>query len=306
MSMRHRTGIVLILAAGVLWSLQGLFIRQIGTAGPWAILFWRSLGMIPVLAGFLVWRAGGGSPLPALQRAGLAGVMGGLGLVAAFAGAIVALQSTTVANAVFLFAASPILAALLGLLVLGERVAATTGAAIAVALAGIFLMMREGLAAGAALGNGAALLSALGFAAFTVALRLGRLHDTLPTVLLGAVFAMLAGALAALLSDQPLRVPLPDVLWALGMGAVTLSGGMVLYTLGSRTVPAAEATLLSLTEVLLAPLWVWLLLGEGGSATTFAGGAILLGAVVLHALAAARRGPVRLGSGQAGQERTAP
>ncbi|WP_051150364.1 EamA family transporter [Rubellimicrobium thermophilum] len=187
------TGIGLILAAGVLWSLQGLFIRQIGTAGPWAILFWRSLGMIPVLAGFLVWRAGGGSPLPALRRAGLAGVMGGLALVAAFAGAIVALQSTTVANAVFLFAASPILAALLGLLVLGERVAAATGAAIAAALAGIFLMMREGLAAGAALGNGAALLSALGFAAFTVALRLGRLHDTLPTVLLGAVFAMLAG-----------------------------------------------------------------------------------------------------------------
>jgi DME family drug/metabolite transporter len=290
--MRFGAGVGLIVAAGVLWSLQGLLIRQIDSAGPWAILFWRSLGMIPVLAAFLAWRAGG-SPLPAIRRVGLAGALGGLGLVAAFGGAIVALQSTTVANAVFLFAASPILAALLGFLALRERVPPATGAAIAVAMAGIFVMVREGLAGGAAVGNAAALLSALGFAAFTVTLRWGRLHDTLPTVLLGAAFAVIAGALAAALAGQPLIVPLADILWSLGMGAVTLSAGMVLYTLGSRTVPAAQATLLSLTEVLLAPLWVWLLLDEGASAATFAGGAILLGAVAFNALAATRRRPAR-------------
>ena len=62
----------------------------------------------------------------------------------------------------------------------------------------------------------------------------------------------------------------------MGMGAVTLSGGMVLYTLGSRVVPAAELALLSNIEVMLAPVWVWLVLGETASATTLLGGGILL------------------------------
>jgi drug/metabolite transporter (DMT)-like permease len=70
---------------------------------------------------------------------------------------------------------------------------------------------------------------------------------------------------------------------AAAMGAVTLTGGMLLFTLGSKVVRAAQATLLSLVEVLLAPLWVWVLLGETVSQGTLIGGAVLLGAVVLNA-----------------------
>jgi drug/metabolite transporter (DMT)-like permease len=58
---------------------------------------------------------------------------------------------------------------------------------------------------------------------------------------------------------------------------------MVMYTLGSRVIPAAELTLLSLIEVLLGPLWVFLVLGETASATTFVGGGVLLAAVALNA-----------------------
>jgi drug/metabolite transporter (DMT)-like permease len=64
---------------------------------------------------------------------------------------------------------------------------------------------------------------------------------------------------------------------------------MVLYTLGSKVVPAAELALLSNIEVMLAPLWVWLFLGETASANTFLGGAILLVAVVFNGLASTRR-----------------
>jgi drug/metabolite transporter (DMT)-like permease len=286
--MRYGTGVALVLAAGVTWSFQALAIRQIEDAGAWAILFWRSIGMMPVLLGFLVWRAGG-SPWPAIRRVGLAGVLGGLGLIGAFGGAITALQATTVANAVFLFAASPLLAAVLGWIVLGERVAGRTWLAIGIALLGIFVMVREGLEAGALAGNLAALVSALGFAAFTVTLRWRHLDDSLPSVLLGAVFSALAGALLAAQTGQPLAVPVPDVLWALLMGAVTLSGGMILYTMGSRVVPAAELTLLSNTEVMLAPFWVWLMLGETASLGTFGGGAIILGAILFNGLSGARR-----------------
>jgi DME family drug/metabolite transporter len=283
----YGTGILLVAMAGVLWSLQGLFIRQIDTAGAWAILFWRSVGMLPAVAVFLVVRSGG-SPLAAIRRQGLTGVLGGLALVGAFGGAIYALQTTTVANAVFLFAASPLLAALIGRVVLHERVPARTWAAIAAAFVGILVMVGEGIAGGALAGSLAALVSALGFALFTVTLRRSGSHDTLPSVLLGGVFAATAGALAAAQGGETLLVPLPDVAWAIAMGAVALTGGMVLYTLGSKVIPAAQSTLLANVEVVLAPVWVWLFYGEGASAKTFVGGAIILSALVLNGLTGAR------------------
>lgn len=286
--MRYGTGMVLVVLAGILWSTQGLIFRQIQDAGTWATLFWRSVGMIPVLLAFLVWRAGG-NPLPAIRAVGLAGALGGLGLVGAFAGAIFSIQSTTIANAVFLFAASPFLTALIGWMVLGERVRPETWAAMAVALTGIFVMVRGDLSGGAMAGNIAALLSALGFAVFTVTLRWGKVVDSLPSVLLGGIFSILAGALISAQMGQTLAVPAPDALWAMGMGAVTLSGGMVLYELGSRVVPAAESALLSNIEVMLAPLWVWLFLNETASTATFMGGAILLVAVTLNGITGARR-----------------
>lgn len=286
--MRYGTGMLLVVAAGVLWSVQGLIFRQIDTAGTWAVLFWRSIGMLPVLLAFLAWRAGG-SPLPAIRQVGMAGVLGGMGLVAAFAGAIYSIQVTTIANAVFLFAASPFLTALIGWAVLGERVRGETWAAIGVAMIGIFVMVREGLQGGAMAGNVAALLSALGFAVFTVSLRWRKLTDTLPSVLVGGVFSIIVGALVASLLGQTLVVPASDAVWAMAMGAVTLSGGMVLYTLGSKIVPAAELALLSNIEVMLAPLWVWAFLGETASSNTFVGGAILLVAVIMNGLSGARR-----------------
>jgi len=227
-----------------------------------------------------------------LRRVGVAGVIGGLGLVFAFAGAIYAIQATTVANAVFLFAASPFLTAILGWLILHESVRRATLVAIAVAGVGMFIMVREGLAAGAASGNVAALLSALGFAAFTITLRWGRLTDMMPAVVLGGVLSMAVAAVVLGISGAPLLVPARDIVIAVAMGAVQLAVGMALYTLGSRVIPAAELTLLSLVEVLLAPIWVWLVLGETASVGTFAGGGILLAAVVGNALSGMRRKPL--------------
>jgi drug/metabolite transporter (DMT)-like permease len=293
--MTYRNGVVLALVAALLWSLNGLAIRQIEVAGTWAVLFWRSAGMVPVLA---VWVAltNGGAVLGPIRRTGAAGLLGGLGLVAAFGGAIHALQSTTIANAVLLFAASPFLAAILGRLLLGEPVRAATWASIAVALAGMAVMVGGGLQGGAIWGNLSALLSALGFAAFTVTLRWGRLDDMMPAVLLGGVFSLLAGLGMALATGAVLLVPLSDIAVAVSMGAMLLALGMALYTLGSRVVPAAELTLLSMAEVLLAPVWVWLALGETAAGSTLAGGALVLGAIAFNAVSGmARRAAVPTG-----------
>ncbi len=279
--MRYGTGMVLVLVAGVLWSFQALIIRQIDVAGAWTVLFWRSMAMVPVLLAFISWRVGG-SPLPAIRNAGLAGILGGIGLIAAMGGAILAFQTTTVANAAFLLAASPFLAAILGRAILRERVTPQTWAAIGIALVGIFIMVREGLAAGAWTGNVAALASALGFATFTVALRWRHVEDSFPSVAIGGIFSVIVGGGIALQLGQPLMVPATDLLWCLLMGIVTLAGGMILYTLGSKVVPSAELALLSNTEVMLAPFWVWLLMGETASAGTFVGGAVLMVAILFN------------------------
>lgn len=289
--MRYGTGVGLVVLAGLAWSFMGLAIRQVEVAGTWAILFWRSVGMVPVLFAFIAWRSGG-HPLARLRRAGWVGAAGGLGLVFAFAGAIFAIQATTVANAVFLFSASPFLTALLGWILLRESVRRATWVAMGVALLGMAIMVREGLALGALAGNAAALLSALGFAAFTVTLRWGKLEDMMPAVMLGGLFSIAVAGLVLPWQDQPILVPAHDIAVSVAMGSGLLATGMVLYTLGSRVVPAAELALLSLVEVLLAPVWVFLALGETASAGTFLGGAVVLVALIGNALSGMRRKPV--------------
>ena len=293
-AMRYLTGAALIMLAGVVWSVQGVLIRQLHEAGSWAVLFWRSFGMVPVL---VLW-IGPTRVLPALRQVGWAGAAGGLGLVLAFGGAIVALQSTTVANAVLLFSASPFFAAVFGRVLLKEPVSLPTWGAILLAVAGILVMVGGvgQIGGGQVLGTAAALISAAGFAAFTVTIRWGHVDDMLPAVLLGGIFSAIAGAVAALIAGQTLAVPPFEAGLAFGMGVVTLTGGMYLYTKGSQVVPAAQATLLSLIEVLLAPVWAWAVLGETLSANSALGGAVLLTAVVLNAalgLRTARQRPKR-------------
>jgi drug/metabolite transporter, DME family len=285
--MTYRNGALLVMTAAAIWSLMGLMIRQVEVANTWQVLLWRSIGASMVLVLWVAFRSGG-RPLATIRATGMAGVLGGLALVAAFAGAIYAIQTTTVANAVFLFSAAPFLAAILGWVILREPVLLTTWGAMALAGVGMFVMVRNDLGAGAMEGNLAALGSALGFATFTVALRYGNLSDAMPVSMLGCIFAALIAAIVLVATGKPLVPPVHDIAFSMGMGIVILAAGMILYTLGSRALPAAEATLMSLVEVLLAPLWVWWFMDETVSPSTLAGGAVVLVAVILNAYAGNR------------------
>jgi drug/metabolite transporter (DMT)-like permease len=288
----YRQGAALVVAGAVLWSLNGLVIRWIGPeAGPFQVLFWRSLGLLPVPLAVMA-LSGRRAPIRAVRDAGLAGVIGGLGLVVAFSGAIFALQATTIANAVFLFAAAPLLTAALAFLLLGEPVRPATWIAIIVAAIGIFTMVRAGLSRGDGPGNLAAILSAIGFAAFMVTLRWARLSDMMPATLIGGLLSIPVAVAVVWLRGESLMLPAQAILLAAGMGMLNIGLGNTLFTLGSRVVPASDLGLLALTEVLLAPLWVWLVLGEGAGAQTLLGGAILLGALMFSTLSGLRIRPV--------------
>ena len=223
----YRQGVVYVIFAATLWSLSGLAIRALGDAGTWQVLFYRSLGMVPVLFGVILSRSGSDA-VGRIRAVGWPGLIGGAGLVVAFAGAIYSIQATTVANAVFLFAAAPLITAFAAWLILGEPVRPATWVAIGIALVGMFVMVREGLAVGAGLGNIAAVLSASGFAAFTIALRWGRLSGMLPSVLIGGIMSIGVAALVITFRGESFVLPARSIVIALLMGATLLGLGLAI------------------------------------------------------------------------------
>ena len=287
-NINYRSGVLLVLAAGICWSSMGLGIRHIEVANVWQILFFRSIALTPLLLLVLTLRARG-NPLPIIQKAGLAGGVGGISLVFAFSGGILAVQTTTVANAMFLFAAAPFFAAVLGWLVLKEHVRNATWISMMAALVGIVIMVWEGISIGRIIGNVAALISALGFAIFTISLRWKKSEDMLPTVFLAGLFAIIIAGALCQIKGYGLDVPKRDIWIALALGVFQVGAGLILYTLGSKVVPSAELALLSMTEVVFGPFWVWLFLGETAGGYTLLGGMILLIAIASNALSGLRR-----------------
>ena len=290
-SLSYLGGVALVLMAGVFWSTIGLGIRSIETANVWQILFFRSWALSIFLFVLITFRSGY-KPILTIRRVGIAGAIGGIGLVFAFTGGIFAIQTTTVANAMFLFASAPFLAAVLGWVILRESVRKATWVAMIFAFVGIVIMVLNGIVAGHLVGNLAAILSALGFAVFTIALRWGKLGDMLPAVFLAGVFSIIVSAVVCYAMDYGFSIPANDIMIALALGVFQVGLGLAVFTIGSRVVPAAELALLSMTEILLGPLWVWLFMGETASFYTLAGGFILMLAIAGNALSGVRRKPI--------------
>ena len=274
---RHATGVVLVLAAGALLSLSGVTMRYMEAAGGWQIIFYRSLAFS--LAVFL-WLAFSYRTrvVRAFARVGRAGLIAGLSLGLGSVCYVFALLLTTVANALFIISAAPFMAAVLGWLVLRERVRPTTWATMAVALAGIAIMVAGGIRDGRLLGNLVALGTPVTFAIMLVALRRASDRDMIPAICIAGV----VGAVLGLAMSDTLAIPRHDLALCIFLGVVQYGGGFVLLTLGARYLPAAEVALLSLVETVLAPLWVWIGVGEVPALPTLAGGAIVIAAVVVQ------------------------
>ncbi|MDG2231062.1 MAG: DMT family transporter [Paracoccaceae bacterium] len=284
----HYKGLLFVFMAGVLWSTVGLGIRLIQEANVWQILFYRSISL-SIFLFFVIFIRSRENPLKLVVRAGAPAVVAGLSLMAAYSGGIYAIQSTSVANAMLLFASAPFFAAVLGSYVLKERVSAVTWVSIGIALFGITVMVSDLTGGPEWSGSLAALGSAIGFSIFTVSLRWGKSNDMLPAVFLSGLFSIIITATICINLALPLVLSVNDISISFGMGVFQVGAGLVFYTLGSKTLPAAELTLLSLAEVLLGPFWVWLFLGEMASSATALGGAILLFAIVGNAVYGTRK-----------------
>ena len=277
----------------VFWSFSGLIVRGIEVAGAWEVLFYRSLGVM-IGAGLIVlWRHGRAAPR-ALAAIGWPGLLAAICLATASISFFHALFQTTVANVSFMIAAHPFFAALLAWVLLRERVAWRTWIAATAALAGVILMVAEGLAIGGLSGNLLALLGSILSAGYAVALRGGRAQDMTPAVALAGAIALVAAA--PMVHD--IDIPWREIGLCLLQGMVISALCNSIFAYAARAVPAAELTLLTLLDTVLAPTWVWLVIAERPSLTTLIGGTVILTAVMGHALWSLRyvRGqvPIRL------------
>jgi drug/metabolite transporter (DMT)-like permease len=279
-------GIALMLGAGLCWSLGGIIVRKLTLTDVWEIVGWRALFMVLFLAALLVVLRGR-TAAASVRAIGAAGLIAGVCLAAQIYCFIFALSNTSAANTFVLMSLSPLFAALAGWLFLRERVASHTWLAIGIALAGIVMMFGDGLttvgASGLWLGNFFALCIPILYACQILFVRKVRgandqAPDLLPTVFAGGLIALVP----ALLLAGPLTASARDVSLLALMGCVQLGLGCWLMTLAVRHLRAAEMGLLSLSETILAPLWVWLGVGEAPSAAALAGGALIVGALVVN------------------------
>lgn len=276
----------MVVFAGVVWSLQGFTIRMFEHASSEQIVFWRAVSQFFVILA-LVAIINRGRVIRAFRRAGPAAFVGGICHLVASTAFIFALGHTTVANVTFFLAASPLFAAVIAFVVMRERIAARTLAAMLVALLGIGVMGSEGVFGGDLAGQIYSFVTMLGFAGMAVVARWGGGLHMLPMTLWGAMFTVVAGFA---LSGGVVGVPLEEVGVAFISGGVLTSAGAALFLMGGRYVPAGVLAFLTLTETVLAPIWVWLGFGEVPSGYTFAGGAIVFAALVGEATLRVARG----------------
>ncbi len=272
------------MCAPVFWSLTGIVVRLLESADQWQANFYRSGSLFVFMVLYLLVRYRTGV-LQALRQSGFKAVLGGGCVGIAMFCNIIAISHTTVANATLMMAAGPIVAAILGGLILGEKVSLVTWLAIFIAAIGIAIMVGGNPLEGGLFGDLIALFGMVGFGCYAVILRTGRNVDMTPAIFYAGLFSAGAAGLVSVLFGNGLVVPVADALYCSFLGVFQLGIGSILFAVASSVISAVELTLIALGEPMLAPVWVWLAVGEVPAVSTFIGGGVLLFAVLIHLFA---------------------
>ena len=284
---KTNSAILVVLFAGILWSFGALVVRYIEDARliPWQYLFFRGVTIFLILNIYLFFKEGK-SFTDNYKKIDLSVVIGGLGFATAFMGFIWSITHTSAAVTLLMLAAMPFMTAILGYIFLKEKVSFTTLIAIILAAAGITFMAFSSSQIGTLFGLLAGLLSALGFSVGSVSLRWNKRTPTFTTVSLAGLFCAIISFVMIIINDTNVFTTFRNSSLSALHGTLVCSG-LILYSIGSKNLPAADLTLLSLTEVLGGIFWVWLpILGinEIPTTNTIIGGFILTFAILFYSL----------------------
>ena len=276
-----------VLIAGILWSFGPYVVRHIDQAAtvPWQYLFTRGLVIFILLNAYLFFEEGK-EFTKNYKKIGISGLIGGLGLATAMITFIWSITHTTAAITLICLAAMPFITALLGFLFLKEEISLNVWIAIFIASVGILIMALNNNENNSIVGLVTGLASAIGFSVFSVSLRWRKETPKFTTVALAGLFCFLISS-AVLFNNNMnfLSSSKNESLFALHGTIVCF--GLILYSIASKNIPAAELTLLSLTEVIGGVFWVWLPwlgINEIPSTNTIIGGFLIFLSIMYYSL----------------------
>jgi DME family drug/metabolite transporter len=276
--------ILFVLAAALLWSTGGLFIKAT-PLGALELSFGRSL-LAALTVAALTWREG--------FRLNFMTLVASVLYAALLILFVVANKLTTAANAIFLQYTAPVYVLVLEPLVFKERFRAADLFVVAVCVAGMSLFFVGQLRPDDVTGNLAALASGLCFALFLLLLRRQRGGESnrASSVIYGNIIICIV-TLPAFLRAAP-SLNARDVLIVSYLGVVQIGVAYTLFTLGiARGVRSLDAGVVGYIEPMLNPVWVFLFLGERPSRWAVVGGCIIIAAVLAHTIMLARTSKIR-------------
>ena len=282
-----KVAIPVVLVAGLFWSFGPYVVRHIDQAQqvPWQYLFTRGIVIFTILNLFLYLEEGS-EFLENYKKIGVSGLIGGIGLGIAMISFIYSITNTSAAVTLLCLAAMPFITALLGFMFLKESISMNVWVAISIAAVGILIMAIDNTSQNTIIGLVFGLLSSIGFAVFSTTLRWKKETPKFTTVAIAGLFCCIFSGVMIIVSDLNfLSTGKNHALFATHGTLVCL--GLILYSIGSKHIPAAELTLLSLTEVIGGIFWVWLpLLGvnEIPTQSTVIGGFFIFLSIIYYSL----------------------
>ncbi|CAM5772454.1 permease [Labrys miyagiensis] len=274
----HRLGVFLVAASAVAWSISGIFARLL-TVDEWTTVSMRAaIGAVYMLVGLVAMHRG--NSLKALFSIGWFG----LGVAACASLSMLfyvgALFHTTIANVSVIYATTPFWAAGLAWLIMREMVPLKTLVAALIALAGVIVMVSGSFGSSHLFGDGLALGMALTFAIVAVIVRARPGLEMLPVNLVCCGFTALVGLPYA----SPGHATPQDWLVLAVFAFTSIPLAFFMFLAGARKIPAAESGLITTLDVVLSPLWVYLIFAENPGQAAIVGGTIVFGAVVWHVI----------------------
>ena len=283
----EKIAIPVVLIAGLFWSFGPLVVRYMDNPHmvPWQYIFGRGLTIFIILNLYLYFEEGINF-YKNYKKIGRSGVIGGCGLGVAMITFIYSITNTTAAVTLLCLAAMPFFTAVLAYLFLKEKISMNVWVSIIIATIGIIIMALGNTEKNSLLGFIFGLASSIGFSVFSVTLRWRKETPKFTTVAIAGLFCFVFATIVILSTKQTFfSTSYNSSMFSLHGTLVCL--GLILYSIGSKAIPAAELTLLSLTEVIGGIFWVWLPIfgiNEIPSTNTIVGGFFLFVSLIYYSL----------------------
>jgi drug/metabolite transporter (DMT)-like permease len=267
----HRLGVILVLVSALVFSTAGIFTKGVH-AGAWDIIFWRGLFGTGFTVLYVWWRGSFTSDFFRMGKTGWAAAIVGASGTAAY---IPAFKLTTIANVSLIYAATPMVSALLAWWWIGERAGKTVLLASAVSLLGVFIIVGGSVGGLHLTGD---LLACYMVLAMAVGFVIYRKFPNTPAAGPSALSSILLMPFAFVFG-APFSNSFPEIAIMVAFGLVFAIASITLSE-GAKRLPAAETSLLSILEVVFAPLFAWAIFSEIPALATLAGGALILAGVL--------------------------